>query len=52
MLPTAVGFSKSKRATDHYSLSAQDAVGFPSGLLKPWARQCAEGNIFLQIWNV
>ena len=29
MLPTAVGFPKSKRITDHYSILAQEAVGFP-----------------------
>ena len=31
MLPAALGFPKSKRATDHYSILAQEAVGFPQG---------------------
>ena len=35
MLSTALGFPKDKRVTDHYSILAQEAVGFSEGLLSP-----------------
>ena len=35
MLPTAAGFSKGKRVTDHHSILAPEAVGFSQGLLRP-----------------
>ena len=39
MLPRALGFPKSKRVTDHYSILVQEAVGFSPGLLPPLAQR-------------
>ena len=35
MFSAALGFPKGKRVTDHYSILAQEAVGFSQGLLPP-----------------
>ena len=39
MLFTALGFLKCKRVTEQYSILEPKAVGFPQGLLPPWAQR-------------
>ena len=38
MLSIALGFSKGKRVTDHYSILTPEAVGFSQALLLPLAQ--------------